>query len=99
MSSKLREALLKASFALASATHHDLTEDDATECLAVVEDALAEPVRNCDVGTAEEQSKRFKSYCDSKVCKRRVCSSYGYEVLFHHKCFAIWSQMPYEEVK
>lgn len=99
MSSKMREALLKASFALASATHHDLTEDDAKECLAVVEDALAEPLKNCEVGTPEEQAKRFKNYCDSKACKRNVCHSNGYEELFHHECFPIWAQMPYETVK
>lgn len=61
--------------------------------------ALAEPLRNCDIGTAEEQVKRFRSYCDSKVCKRRECASCGYEELFHHKCALKWAQMPYEEGK
>lgn len=62
--------------------------------------ALAEPPRNCDVGTAEEQAERFKAYCPSGDCKRRVCNSYGYEKLFHYKCFPIWGQLPYKsEVK
>ena len=64
-----------------------------------IREALALPRRNCDVGTPEEQAKRFKSYCKSKVCKRGVCHCYGYEELFHYKCFPIWAQMPYEEVK
>lgn len=56
---------------------------------------LEKPRRNCDVGTAEEQVERFMRYCNSRVCKRRVCASCGYEELFRHKCFAIWAQMPY----
>ena len=45
---KMREALMEASIALSSATHHHLTEYDAKECLAVIESALAKPPRNCD---------------------------------------------------
>lgn len=73
--------------------------DEAKDAIRQMESALALPRRNCDVGTAEEQAKRFKQYCDSKVCKRRFCHCYGYEHLFHHKCFPIWLRMPYEEVK
>lgn len=95
MSGKIREALNEILEIASPISTGD--DDDPVERIAqIAEAALAEPVRNCEVGTAEEQSKRFKSYCDSKVCKRRVCHSYGYEVLFHHECFAIWSQMPYE---
>lgn len=56
--------------------------------------ALAAPPRNCDVGTADEQKKRFIHYC--KVCNRRDCAC-GYEELFRHKCAIKWAQMPYEE--
>lgn len=59
--------------------------------------ALAKPPRQCDVGTPEEQVERFMHYCNSRVCKRRVCASCGYEELFRHKCFAVWAQMPYEK--
>ena len=60
--------------------------------------ALSKPPRNCDVGTAEEQEKRFMHYCDSKVCNRRDCAC-GYEELFRHKCAIRWAQMPYKEEK
>ena len=52
-SAKMREALMEASIALSSATHHHMTEDDAKDCLAVIEAALSDPPRNCDVGTAD----------------------------------------------
>jgi hypothetical protein len=93
MSSKLREALLKASVTLSWATHHHLTEDDAKECLAIVDAALAEPLRNCEVGTIEEQRERFyKEYYSehSKVKRRWSLAESALD----------WSQMPYEsEVK
>jgi hypothetical protein len=92
MSSKLREALEEADTVLSA-----LGYDANTPIRTQIKQALAEPPKNCEVGTAEEQAKRFKHYCDNKVCKRRVCHSYGYENLFHYKCFPIWSQMPYEE--
>ena len=87
-----REALMEASIALSSATHHHMTEDDAKDCLAVIEAALSVPPRNCDVGTAEEQFKRFDRWCNSRVLKNCL----GLDC---RKCFIAWSQMPYEEVK
>lgn len=48
-SAKMREALMEASIALSSATHHHMTEDDAKDCLAVIETAISAPPRNCDV--------------------------------------------------
>lgn len=92
MSSKLRKALLDASIALSWAAHHHLTEDDAKECLEVVEAALAEPLRNCEVGTAEEQAKRFDVYCHTggHLCSALdTCS----------ECVIAWTQKPYEEEK
>jgi hypothetical protein len=59
--------------------------------------ALAEPLRNCDVGTADEQYKRFDKICfsgrtteDCPLFEKTspCCSPF---------CFARWSQMPYEE--
>ena len=86
----MREALMEASIALSSATHHDLTDDDAKECIAVIESSLAAPPRNCDVGTAEEQYERHERWCDLKNIKD--CQWVGCR-----KCMAKWSQMPYEE--
>ena len=55
-----------------------------------IEAALSEPLRNCDVGTPEDQHNRFMRFCDSKslgYCWGRGC----------RKCMAQWGQMPYEE--
>lgn len=59
--------------------------------------ALAAPPRNCDVGTAEEQSKRMKIYCkahgiDESECYR--CESCA--LLRIDRCELAWSQLPYE---
>jgi hypothetical protein len=54
--------------------------------------ALAEPLRNCDVGTAEEQELRFMDFCDAyndvPCTKCPVCRSTC--------CKLAWAQMPYE---
>jgi len=63
--------------------------------------ALAEPPRQCDVGTAEEQEKRFSKFCGSNAdptdidgwaCDRR-CPLYEN----HPKCKEAWGQMSYTE--
>ena len=33
----------------------------------IIEEALAAPPRNCDVGTAEEQAERFDAFCQSNM--------------------------------
>ena len=87
----MREALLEASIALSDATHHHMTEDDAKECLSVVNASLSAPLRNCDVGTAEEQNNRFLKFCESLDCER-YCPLFKAE-----SCELAWAQMPYEE--
>ena len=68
---------------------------------AILKAALAEPPRQCDVGTAEEQEKRFSKFCGSNAdptdidgwtCDRR-CPLYEN----HPKCKEAWEQMPYKE--
>ena len=56
-----------------------------------VNPALAAPPRNCDVGTVDEQLKRFSAFCMSRKCNECpfVSSTYG-------ECGVRWSQMPYE---
>ena len=61
---------------------------------------IDEPRRNCDVGTAEEQAKRYARYCDtylrddrSKPCTDCPCCG---RIPFG-KCEFAWAQMPYEE--
>lgn len=86
----MREALMEASIALSSATHHHMTEDDAKDCLAVIETAISAPPRNCDVGTADEQAERFDRWCDRKNFKD--CWGIGCR-----ECLIAWAQMPYEK--
>ena len=67
---------------------------------ATAKGMLALPRRNCDVGTAEEQSERFIWFCFRQkqekcgVC-HRACPCYEAS----GSCRLIWAQMPYEEVK
>lgn len=61
--------------------------------------ALSAPARNCDVGTAKEQMKRFVRFCRERVGQ---CSNSS-NCPAHHPCneFAttycqlVWAQMPY----
>ena len=59
-------------------------------------ESLKKSLRNCDVGTAEEQSRRYEELCDSHTCGSR-CSASGCP-MYDYDCspFA-WGQMPYEE--
>ena len=65
-------------------------QTDIRKAHEAVNAALAAPPRNCDVGTAEEQYKRHKRWCDRnnfKDCWGRRCC----------ECVVAWSQMPYKE--
>lgn len=64
--------------------------------------ALAEPPRNCDVGTEEEQKRMFKEYCGKHydLTKHRGCEGCparnyiaGWGVPY---CQLRWEQLPYE---
>ena len=61
-------------------------------------DVLQGVPRNCDVGTDEEQSRRYEELCDSHTCGS-MCSLTGCP-MYEYDCspFA-WGQMPYEEAK
>ena len=48
------------------------------------------PLRNCDVGTAEEQSERYDKFCDIHDC-RSDCPLFKAD-----SCELAWAQMPYE---
>ena len=57
--------------------------------------ALALPLRQCDVGTVLEQSKRFLDFCKkSAFC--HYCPVYG-QYSSRTICRFAWAQMPYEE--
>lgn len=59
----------------------------------IAEEALSAPPRNCDVGTEEEQNKRFLEFCTSMDCKR-YCPLFKAD-----SCELAWAQMPYDEVE
>ena len=60
-------------------------------------ESLKKDLRNCDVGTADEQYARVRAFCKiHKVGLRCVdCPVNG---VLPKNCALIWSQMPYDEV-
>ena len=48
--------------------------------------------RNCDVGTADEQTNSYLDFCN-----RHTCQSCPARLKGETDCGFIWSQMPYEE--
>jgi len=68
--------------------------------------ALAKPPRNCDVGTAEEQGKRWERNCGHGIPRCGKCAVYAEAKrlglvknrhLMACDCKFIWAQMPYDE--
>lgn len=60
----------------------------------IADHALAAPPRQCDVGTAEEQSKRKIEFC----YKQRGCSNCSFsKSATLTQCALAWAQMPYTE--
>ena len=94
---KMRNALSDACYAMFNflKTQNGGYEEMA-KALDKAKAALAAPPRNCDVGTDEEQSRRYEELCDRHTCGSR-CSASGCP-MYEHDCspFA-WGQMPYEE--
>lgn len=54
---------------------------------------LSIPLRNCDVGTAEEQEERLVEFCNSADCGRCPHNRVGMDF---RGCTLTWAQMPYE---
>ena len=102
---KMREALRQVSRVAVEMTRKTVTGESedrktvdewALRLCDIVSATLAAPPRNCDVGTDEEQSRRYEELCDRHTCGSR-CSASGCP-MYEHDCspFA-WGQMPYEE--
>ena len=61
--------------------------------------ALAEPARNCDVGTAQEQTARFAEFCYKNKNAESCCADcpiFTKRVPRGAECELTWAQMPYE---
>lgn len=71
----------------------------------VAKSALAAPVKNCEVGTSDEQAERFENFCLEHIgCAEetggRHCIGCPLEKASRHitqKCELYWAQLPYEE--
>lgn len=73
---------------------------DLCKAKTIIRTALSSPLRNCDVGTLEEQVKRMDAYCASHG--ERIDCGWRCEncpLCSIDRCELAWSQMPYEEVK
>ena len=112
MSSKAREALnqllgLIDNGILVFSNELDPSEvSNAQYQIDKTDEALTEPIRNCEVGTAEEQSKRFREFCSAHKYVSSdfsiICRGFGknrcpfFNARAKSKCEFAWSQMPYE---
>ena len=74
-----------------------INRDDANKAMDAYHAALAKPPRNCDVGTADEQDKRFAyQFCRVGIegcvrCKLNTLKHRG------NTCGIHWAQMPYKK--
>lgn len=59
-----------------------------------INDALAAPARNCDVGTADEQAERFVEFCDEEKGNREHCRNC--RLCNAQDCELAWAQLPYD---
>lgn len=86
----------------------DISIYQLRKTISVVNSALAKPLRNCDVGDAEEQFARFKKWCEGKFYKRpmnaltdepcKSCPCYSVAVNGVDGCnYLRWAQMLYEK--
>ena len=92
----MREALVRLrDIALASLEKKRREGVDTVNLAEIIvhhcESALSAPPRNCDVGTAEEQTKRFRRFCDNTKCQ------YCNITVNKGSCSFNRAQMPYNE--
>ena len=72
-------------------------QPDIRKTHEAVNAALATPPRNCDVGTALEQYKRFDKICSARGLPKDCPLFEKTSPCCSPLCFARWAQMPYEE--
>lgn len=98
----MREALLQVALSCSACTHHNCkgcTRPFAS-FMPAVRKALALPLCNCDVGTADEQAERFHAFCDGHssgiggMCDGNCPCIEGVDGCH---CLCKWQQLPYAE--
>ena len=99
---KMREALEFSERELLAATKSAYYKDVVylVGCMLAVaricRAALSAPPRNCDVGTAEEQFKRYLAFCHSESRGCEHCPAKKTRFRGTSNCDLAWAQMPYE---
>ena len=99
-SAALREALKAAELGLFRWLSGSMSRDEHRELVVTIKTALAAPPRNCDIGSAEEQSVRMAEFCRAQYKKTdgvRLCSGCRFFELAGAECQFAWAQLPYEE--
>jgi hypothetical protein len=94
-----REALKKVEeLILDEAKWADDMSNQQAIALGVIQTALAEPIKNCEVGTIEEQQARFIKMCVKHYRSSIKCPNCPFA---EHKenslCELAWAQAPYTE--
>ena len=102
MSSKLREALLKADVLISIATFEEgVKMDEVDKIRSEIKAALAEPALNIEMPDVD---KRFAQFCDlhstlGEDLKKHCQSCQLWEIRkLGHNCALFWAQMPYKEI-
>jgi hypothetical protein len=106
----MREALVQCELFLGNVSRHGHPTlnpgDKCTACDGVdklrgmVVRALSAPARQCDVGTAEEQSVRMSEFCREQYDKAdgiELCSGCRFYNMEGLECQFAWAQTPYAE--
>ena len=96
---KMREALENSNGLLEELALIGEWSESAKEQIAENSAALAAPPRNCDIGTAEEQSVRMSEFCREQYKKAdgiSVCSACRFHYMDGLDCQFAWAQLPYE---
>ena len=70
---------------------------DLCEAKTAINAALSSPPRNCDVGTAEEQNRRFCKWCRKYGIDGDMEVACAHQDMSCTLCALRWAQMPYEE--
>ena len=94
---KLREALENSNGLLEELANIGEWGESAKEQIAENNAALSKPIRNCDVGTTEEQSARFDKFCHANINTERCCGDCPAFRTTRDDCELVLAQLPYEE--
>lgn len=93
MASKMREALVAVKKLFDGRI---MFQPAIRDCHKLVNEALAAPRLNCEVGTVQEQSERFRDYCEAHKDPEAECLYCPLVCETGGHCELAWAQLPYE---